>query len=163
MTLPYASSRWPVATTTLGLWALAAVSVVFWGLRLAAPADTMVPPPVARAPAASIDPAAVARMFGVVTAKTEVAAAPEAASRFALLGVVADTAQQGAALIAVDGKPARPFRVGSMLVEGFVLQSVGPRSAALGGSFDGPTALTLQLPVRPMAIPGPPTPVTAGG
>jgi general secretion pathway protein C len=75
---------------------------------------------------------------------------------------VADTAQQGAALIAVDGKPARPFRVGSMLVEGFVLQSVGPRSAALGGSFDGPTALTLQLPVRPMAIPAPPTPVTAG-
>jgi general secretion pathway protein C len=162
MTLPYASHRWPVATTTLGLWALAAASVVFWGLRLAAPADAMVPPPVARAPAASIDPAAVARMFGVVTAKTEVAAAPEAASRFSLLGVVADTAQHGAALIAVDGKPARPFRVGSMVVEGFVLQSVGPRSAALGGSADGPAALTLQLPVRPMAIPAPPTPVTAG-
>lgn len=162
MTLPYASPRWPVATTTLGLWALAAASVVFWGLRLAAPADAMVPPPVARAPAASIDPTAVARMLGVVTAKTAVAAAPEAASRFALLGVVADTAQHGAALIAVDGKPARPYRVGTMLVDGFVLQSVGPRSAALGGSFDGPTALTLELPVRPMAIPAAPTPVTAG-
>ena len=162
MTLPYASSRWPVATTTLGLWALAAASVVFWGLRLAAPADAMVPPPVARSTTAAIDPAAVARMFGVVTAKNEVAAAPEAASRFSLLGVVADTAQHGAALIAVDGKPARPFRVGSMLADGFVLQSVGPRSAALGGSYDGPTAITLQLPVRPMAVPAAPTPVTAG-
>lgn len=162
MTLPYASPRWPVATTTLGLWALAAASVVFWGLRLAAPADAMMPPPVATAPAASIDPAAVARMLGVIAAQTDVAAAPDAASRFSLLGVVADTAQNGAALIAVDGKPARPYRVGSMLADGYVLQSVGTRSAALGASADGPTALTLQLPVRPMAIPAAPTPVTAG-
>lgn len=163
MTLPYASPRWPVATTTLLLWALAAASVVFWGVRLAAPADAQAPPPVVRAPVAAIDPTAVARMFGAVPATTEVAAAPEAASRFALLGVVADSAQQGAALIAVDGKPARPFRVGSQLVDGYVLQSVGTRSAALGASVDAPVALTVQLPVRPMAIPAPPTPVTAGG
>jgi general secretion pathway protein C len=163
MTLPYASSRWPVATTTLGLWALAAASLVFWGLRLAAPADALAPPPLVKTQTAAIDPTAVARMFGAVTARTETAAAPEAASRFTLLGVVADSAQQGAALIAVDGKAARPFRVGSKLVDGYVLQSVGARSAALGASLDGPAALTLELPMRPMAIPGPSIPVTAGG
>lgn len=162
MTLPYASPRWPVATTTLGFWALAAASVVFWGLRLAAPADSMAPPPVARPAVAAIDPTAVARMLGGVTARAEVAATPEAASRFTLLGVVADGAQHGAALIAVDGRPARPFRVGSTLVDGYVLQSLGARSAALGAGVDGPTAITLQLPVPPMAIPAPPMPVTAG-
>ena len=161
MSLPYASPRWPAATLTLGMWALAAASVVFWGLRLAAPTDALAPP-VAAAPAATIDSAAVAQMLGAVTEKS-LAATPEAASRFALLGVVADSAQRGAALIAVDGKPARPFRVGSQLVDGYVLQSVGLRTAALGASVGSPAAITLQLPVRPMAIPAPPAPVTAGG
>jgi len=162
MSLPYASPRWPAATLTLAVWALAAASVVFWGLRLAAPADALAPP-VAATPAATIDSAAVAQMLGAVTEKSAVAATPEAASRFALLGVVADSAQRGAALIAVDGKPARPFRVGSQLVDGYVLQSVSLRTVALGASIGSPVAITLQLPVRPMAIPAPPAPVTAGG
>jgi general secretion pathway protein C len=162
MSLPYASPRWPAATVTLGLWGLAAASVVFWGLRLTAPADALAPP-VAAAPAATIDSTAVAQVLGAVNERSVAAATPEAASRFALLGVVADTAQRGAALIAIDGKPARPFRVGSQLVDGFVLQSVGLRTAALGASIGSPAAITLQLPVRPMAIPAPPAPVTAGG
>jgi general secretion pathway protein C len=158
MSLPYASPRWPAAATTLGLWALAAASVVFWGLRLTAPADALPPPSVASTPAATIDPAAIATLFGAVPAKASVAAAPEAASRFSLLGVVADAAQLGAALIAVDGKPPRPFRVGSQLADGYVLQSVGTRSAVLGSSIDSPAVLTLELPVQPMAIPAPPAP-----
>ncbi|MGJ7544310.1 type II secretion system protein N [Variovorax sp. LT1R16] len=159
----YASPRWPAATTTLGVWGLAAASVVFWGLRLAAPADGLAPPPVSGVPVATIDTAAVAQLFGAPSDKTAVVAAtPQAASRFALLGVVADSARQGAALIAVDGKPARPYRVGSQLVDGYVLQSVGVRSAALGGSVGSATAITLQLPVRPLALPAPLTPVTAG-
>ena len=56
-------------------------------------------------------------------------ATPEAASRFVLLGVVADTDGQGAALIAVDGKPPRPFRVGAKVADGYVLHSVSARAA----------------------------------
>jgi general secretion pathway protein C len=52
---------------------------------------------------------------------------PEAASRFALSGVVADPSKQGAALIAIDGKAPRPFRVGSRVGDNYVLQSVGLR------------------------------------
>ena len=163
MSLLYASPRWPAATTTLGVWALAAASVVFWGLRLASPSDGLAPPPVAGVAVATIDSAAVAQLFGAPSDKTAAAVAtPQAASRFVLLGVVADSARQGAALIAVDGKPARPFRVGSRLVDGYVLQSVSVRSAALGGSVGSPTAITLQLPAQAMAIPAPPAPVTAG-
>lgn len=162
MSLLYAPPRWPAATTTLGVWGLAAASLVFWGLRLAGPADGLAPPPVAGVPVATIDSAAVAQLFGAPSDKAVAAATPQAASRFVLIGVVADSARQGAALVAVDGKPARPYRVGSQLADGYVLQSVDVRSAALGASLGAPAALTLQLPVRPLAIPAPPSPVTAG-
>ncbi|MEJ8813918.1 type II secretion system protein N [Variovorax ureilyticus] len=142
---------------TAGIWALAAASAVFWGLRLTAPSDAVAPPAVVKAPLEP-DPAAVAQMLGAIS-NQPVAATPEAASRFALLGVVADADQQGAALIAVDGKPARPFKVGARVVDGFVLQSVTTRGAALGPSADGKAALTLQLPTRPLAIPSPSRPL----
>lgn len=162
MSVPYAPSRWPAATATLGLWALAAASVVFWGLRLSAPNDGLAPPAVASTPPAAIDSVAVAQLLGVVSAQSAAAATPAAASRFALLGVVADRSQQGAALIAVDGKPARPFRIGSPVVDSYVLQAVGVRSATLGTRNGADAALTLQLPVRPMAVMAPFTPPTAG-
>jgi general secretion pathway protein C len=156
MSATYAPARWPSAAATALVWALAAASIVFWGLRLAAPSDALAPPPVAAAVQAPPDPALVARMLGAVPGRAEVAATPEAASRFVLLGVVADGAQQGAALIAVDGKPARPFRVGARVADGFVLQAVDTRAATLGASFDAPPAFTLQLPTRPLAVMTPP-------
>jgi general secretion pathway protein C len=150
---PSSAARWPAPAATLVVWGLAAASITFWGLRLAAPADAVAPPTVASAPPA-VDPAAVARALGAVDAPA--ATAPNAASRFVLLGVIADSDGQGAALIAVDGKPARPFRVGASLADAYVLQSVDARAATVGGSAQGPAAFTLQLPARPMAIPGPP-------
>jgi general secretion pathway protein C len=167
MSVPYAPARWPAATATTGLWAVAAASIVFWGLRLMAPSEAVAPPAVASSASASVDPAAVAQLLGAVPAQAAAAATPDAASRFALQGVVADTEQQGVALIAVDGKPARPFRVGAKVAEGYVLQSVGTRAATLGASVDSAAAFTLQLPVRPLAVnapppvPGLPSPVTA--
>lgn len=157
MSVPYAPARWPAATATTALWALAAASCVFWGLRLAAPQDAAVPAAVA-APAATADPAAVAQVLGAVVSEVAAPVAPDAASRFVLLGVVADADRQGAALIAVDGKPARPFRVGARVGEGFVLQSVGARAATLGARPDSPPSFTLQLPVRPLAVMTPPAP-----
>jgi general secretion pathway protein C len=73
-------------------------------------------------------------------------AAPVASlsSRFVLTGVVADQSHSGAALIAVDGKPPKPFRVGANVDENLVLQSVDSRSAVLGSG--GAPVLTLELP-----------------
>ncbi|MDQ0587455.1 type II secretion system protein N [Variovorax paradoxus] len=156
MTSPYSAARWHAPVATTGLWALAAGAAVFWGLRLAAP-----PEPVAAAatmPQASVsaEADAVARLLGVMPANEAAPAAPEAASRFALSGVVADPFNQGAALISIDGKPPRPFRVGSQVGDNYVLQSVGVRAATLGASAQGPAAFTLQLPVRaPISVGSP--------
>ena len=144
-------ARWTVHGTSFVLWALAALCIAYWVLRFAGTTDQVsaVAAPVAAPPAA--DPMAVARLLGA-GAGAQVAgdgAAPALASRFVLTGVVADASGGGAALIAVDGRPPRPYRVGSRLDEGLVLQSVQGRRALIGPSRDGPTAVALGLPRLP--------------
>ena len=142
-------SRWAVAGTTFLLWALVAASAVFWGLRMSARSGAApLAPAVTRAPAAA-DPAAVARLLGASPATAAAApAAPALASRLMLVGVVAGASQRGVALISVDGKPAKPFRVGAAIEEGVVLQSVQGRRAVLAQGADGAAVLTLELPPR---------------
>ena len=139
--------RWAVRLTTLVLWMLVAGSCVYWVLRIAprGPA-AMVAAPARTAFAA--DPAAVARLLGAVPALAAAAGLPAVslASRFALVGVVAERSRRGAALIAVDGKPARPYRVGAAIDQGVLLQSVEGRRAVLSASVGGPALVTLELP-----------------
>ena len=143
-------SKWGARLGTLALWALAGASVVYWGLRLSARPVGLTVPVVAPA-AAAPDAQAMARLLGVPAAGAAAARAPAASltSRFALIGVLAGRSSGGgAALIAVDGQPAKPFRVGAMVDEGLVLQSLDPRQARLGASVDGPATLTLDMPAK---------------
>lgn len=141
---------WGVRLATLALWALAGASVVYWGLRLSAPAAGLPVLAVAGARPAP-DAQALARLLGAVAAPAAaMAPVAGAASRFALIGVLAGrTSGGGAALIAVDGQPAKPYRVGAEVDAGLVLQALGPRQAHLGAALDGPAALTLDMPQRP--------------
>jgi general secretion pathway protein C len=140
-------NRWAVAASTFVLWGLVAASAVYWGMKLSGSSGSgpLAPPALSTPPN---DPAAVARLLGATSA---VAAAPAGAtlsSRFALLGVAAEPDGGGAALISVDGKPPRPYRVGAPVDEGLVLQSVEPKRASIGASMKAPPAVTLELPLR---------------
>jgi general secretion pathway protein C len=126
---------------------MAAASAAFWGLKWAAPAALNSGAALVFAEAPPADPQVVARVLG----GGQTAAAPEAlvenaASRFKLIGVVAERGSGGYALIAVDGQPAKPYRVGASVDDGLVLHSVAPRSAALAARMDAPVSLTLELP-----------------
>ena len=135
------------------IWSLVAAVVVFWALRFSAH------PLQAPAHAVAIGQAApprgdLARLFGAapLIVASESAPAPEASSRFRLLGVMAPrgaTADHGGvyglALIAVDGKPPRAFAVGSRVDESLVLQSVGLRTASIGVP-EGARSVLLELP-----------------
>lgn len=140
---------WPVRGATFVLWLLAAACAVFWGLRLGAGPGAEAPPGAAPRSLA-VDQAAIARLLGSAPAAPGMAAqAPQAslASRFQLVGVAAGARSgAGAAIIAVDGKPARPYRVGSLVEEGLVLQSVQGRQAVLAAQPGGAPVLTLELP-----------------
>jgi general secretion pathway protein C len=147
------AANWTVRGLTFLMWALAAASAAYWGLKLATSNSSVgVVPANVRAPAPA-DPAVVARLLGHTgsPAAAPAAAAPSTASRFQLVGVVADRSQQGAALIVVDGKPAKPYRVGTQIEDGLVLQSVAARRAVLAASVDGPAVATLELPAPAQA------------
>lgn len=137
------------------VWALVAATAVYWGLRL------LVRPQPAPAYALAVGDAGalrgdLARLLGATPAapSAATAAAPELASRFKLLGVMASKqGDAGYALIAVDAKPARAYAVGAPLDGNLVLQSVSLRSAAIGPPQGG-AALTLEVPPLPTAATG---------
>ena len=82
------------------------------------------------------------------TPSAGVAPTASLSSRFSLQGVVAVADGGGAALIAVDGKPPKPYRVGAPIDESLVLKSVEPRRATLAANLQAAPAVTLELPLR---------------
>jgi general secretion pathway protein C len=78
----------------------------------------------------------------------QAAATPTLGSRFQLHGVMTGGPNAGAALIAVDGKPAKTYRVGAVVADGFVLQSAQGRRVSLGSAMDGSQTLMLELPAK---------------
>ncbi len=138
-------SRWKVGAGTFVLWFLAVACVVFWGLKLSASQGLLGAPALAPTPTV-VDTQALVRLLGGSPVGTTMAAAP---TRYSLVGVLAGTRSgHGAALIEIDGKPAKPYRVGAQVTDGLVLQSVGRREAHLGAAMDGVPSMTLQIPLK---------------
>jgi len=139
-------SLWWLRIVTFLIAAMAAASAAYWVLkwRAAAPPSQTAAVIYAAAPAA--DPQALARLLGGGQSRLAATLAVSAASHFKLTGVVANQDKGGYALISIDGKPARPYRVGTRLNEALLLHSVAPRSAALAASLDAPVSVTLDLP-----------------
>jgi len=140
------------------IWAAVAASAVFWGLRLLVPA---LPVP---AHTATVNLAASVRgdlsplLGGELRAETdEEEPAVAVDSRYQLLGVVSPRGKgtgQGLALIAVDGKPAKAYRVGAAVDDDDnVLQSVTARGAAIGPK-GGVASVALELPALAPAATG---------
>jgi general secretion pathway protein C len=138
--------RVPAASWVAGLlWCAAALSAGYWfWLFPQGPQpvhSTVVSSATQAVPASATQ---LPRALGLVS--TESVSTPDA-SRLSLLGVIAGPNGQGSALIALDGQPPKPFRVGQTVSDGLVLQSLGPRRALLGAAVDGPALRELQLPV----------------
>lgn len=154
------SARW----WAFGVWAVVAASAAYWGLRLMVPARA-VPTAAAVAPAAAAPRGDLARLFGADAAPGADAPEVPTNSRFQLVGVVAprrDAAMhEGVALIAVDGKPAKAYRVGAVVEGETVLQSVRTRGATLGPR-GGVAQVSLDIPPPPPAATGA-LPPAAGG
>jgi general secretion pathway protein C len=137
-----------IQVVCFGLWAAVAFSAVTWSLKwLTLPTQA---PGVALSQPSEVvlDEAQVARALGRANSVASTAAAPQASSRFELLGVVNAQNAQGVALISVDGQAAKPFHVGKTVADGLILQSTQTRQANLGTSLDAAPSLTLALPPK---------------
>ena len=137
------SSRLGVGLVTALVWALAAGGALYWGLRAGQPPAPSLPPAVGDAGTA-VNAQAVAHALGVPRTAQPGASQPQAAiaSRVRLSGVVTHGAG-GAALLSVDGKPPKPYRVGAQVEDGWVVQAVTPHAVELA---DGAQRASIEMP-----------------
>ena len=149
---------WTLKITTFLLWALAAGSATFWVLKAVgatardgqAAAHSAASKQIAASSAGTL-PGTMPQVAMALGAKNPViptAAGALAAmqARLQLQGVVANGAKGGAALISVDGKPAKPYRLGTAIEDGLEVTSIKAREASIGTG--GVTAFTLEMPLK---------------
>jgi general secretion pathway protein C len=132
------------------LWLAAGLSLGYWTLQVLGRSPLTPVSTTAQLPEAP-EPAALARVLGATPQAAAVSApavAPPLSSRFQLLGVVADGSDGGAALIAIDGQPAKPYRVGATLEGDVVLRAVQRRSVRLAPPGNA-LPFELSLPEAP--------------
>jgi general secretion pathway protein C len=136
------------------IWAAVAATVVFWGLRLIVRSPAA-PPHAVAATTPSATGGDLTRLLGDTASPA--APVPEASNRYRLVGVVAPReggpTTAAIALIQVDDKPARPFRVGAVVDDPLVVQAVHRRGVSLGPS-GGQPQVKLELPPLPVAATG---------
>ena len=135
-----------VRAVTFALAMLAALSAVYWVLKSTQAHSVSTAVPVAASGAEPLDPKSVAKALGggamVLAGKEGVSGR----TPFVLVGVLAEGSRRGAALIAVEGKPAKPYAVGATVADGLLVQSVAGRRATLAATVEGPAQITLELP-----------------
>lgn len=149
-------TSWIVKITTFSLWAFAVGSATFWTLQMPGNATPInnVSGAVTSTAADATEQAHVQQVAAALGAKSGAMLTPAAElaakqSRFQLQGVLAVGTKSGAALISVDGKPAKPYRVGAEVEEGLEVTSVKAYEASLGThrtSGTSTTLFTLTLP-----------------
>jgi general secretion pathway protein C len=150
-------TRWAPRWAAFLLSAVATASIAFWALKWPLPqahADSS-QLSLAGSQIGPVNPMAAARLMGAGQSNSSADAAParsvqtvNAASRMHLAGVASTPRGMGMALIAIDGKPARPFAVGSLVDGGLRLLAVTSTQTSLGPAADAPATLVLQLPQR---------------
>lgn len=149
------------------IWAAFGASVIFWAFRLLAPTLPVPAHATTVSMAASVT-SDLTPLLGVDARAPSTSSEPEPAvdARFQLVGVVsprgAGSGRDALALIAVDGKPARAYRVGAAVDGDTVLQSVSTRGAALGPK-GGASSVALEIPaLAPPATGTMPAPISIG-
>jgi general secretion pathway protein C len=138
------SSTWAPRISAFSVALAVGAGVSYWVLHWPAAASAPVAS-TAQAELPQADANSVTRLLGALTIDQQETEVP-AANRFSLMGVVARSGGAGSAVIAVDGKPAKSYAVGSKIEEGLYLQAVAPRKAMLAGGLDQAPVQTLEMP-----------------
>lgn len=142
-----ALKSWPLRLITLTVWLMAVLSGAYWALKFVTvnPVNAAF---AAAAPAVVVDSTAVAKLLGATNSIAGKTIVTPASSKYALFGLAVTGSGTGVALIATDGKPAKPYRVGSKVADDWVLKSVSRTEAILATAVNAPDGMKLELPVR---------------
>ena len=133
--------------TSLLVWAVVAYSAVVFALQWGGgvPVDYAVAGSEQKQVLPDLDALAVSQALGAAPLQS---ASASLASRFVLIGVMDGGPSKGVALISVDGKPAKPYRLGQTVTDGFVVLATGPKNAELGPQLGATSSMVLELPAK---------------
>lgn len=152
----WVGARGPAVVQAAAMVALAA-GIGLWGALLLAPRPAPAPPALASGPAPGQNLAPVSNWFGGGSARL----------RVAVVGLIS-SGHQGAALLSINGEPARAYRVGQTLAQGVMLSAVLPNGVSIDqdGIVEDITIPAQPLPPKgfvPATAPGnsPQTSITA--
>ena len=136
----------------VAMLSVVALIATYWGIKILTPPPASAPPPLAAPPPRDPDPVLAARMLGLVQAAQAVVV-----SNIQVSGVFA-AGRDSAAVLVVDGKPARAYLVGQEVAPGTSLESVRPDGVTLSGASG---KQDVRIPPRPVASFGGPPPAPA--
>jgi general secretion pathway protein C len=143
---------WP-GLASFVLAGLTAGSAAYWFWLRSTPAVSLPLVSVAEQ-TAILEDHGLARLLGHQESDSAMVLVPVVNGRFALTGVLAGSAKGGAALISVDGTPAKSFKLGDRVADNLYLQSVSRRSVILADRSDSaksPIALEMK-PVQRLSM-----------
>ena len=138
--------RLPLARiVTVLLFAALCAIVAAWALALLAPRPPVAPAGAVAESQGPADLSAAGQLFGGAPQAVAIDAAPAVPSNIQVAGVLATTGR-GVALLAVDGRPAKPFAVGETVADGLRVRAVTGDAVELERSGAG---APLRLPAPP--------------
>ena len=141
------SISWTLRLFTLLVWLLVGLCAAYWAFKFVTTKPVEATAALA-APTVVIDSKAVGRLLGATDNIAVKAINTPASTKFVLFGLANSAGGQGYALIALDGKPAKPYRVGSSVADDLVLKSISKTGVILAASLKAPGGVTLELPER---------------
>jgi general secretion pathway protein C len=136
----------------IAMLAVVALIATYWGIKVLTPPPASAPPPLASPPPRDPDPVLAARMLGLVQAGQSVVV-----SNIQVAGVFS-AGPDSAAVLVIDGKPARAYLLGQEVAPGTSLESVRPDGVTLSGAGG---KQDVRIPPRAVASFGGPPPAPA--
>ena len=140
-------NKWLVRLVTLTVWMLALLCAVYWGLKFIK-LNQISATPTAIVPAKVVETQAVAQLLGSIGTIESKQINAAVNTSLVLHGIANTNSGGGIALIAVDGKPAKPHGVGSQITELWKLKSLSRTGVTLVSSKSSAEQMSLTLQAR---------------
>jgi general secretion pathway protein C len=141
------ANSWTLRLFTLLVWLLVGLCTAYWAFKFVT-TKTVEATAALATPSVVVDSKAVAKLLGATDNVAKQSITTAASTKFVLFGLAATAGGKGVALIALDGKPARPYRVGSVVADDLVLKSISKTGVILAASLSATDGVTLELPER---------------
>lgn len=140
-------NNWLVRLVTFAIWMFVLLCVVYWGFKFTKfkPISAI---PAGIVPVKVVETQAVAQLLGSSGCIGNKPISTAINANFVLHGIANTNSGGGIALIAVDGKPAKPHGVGSQITELWKLKSLSRTGVTLVSSKSSAEEMSLTLQAR---------------